>query len=116
MKKFLRCAAVLTAAVVGLSALSGCAGKEKGSGRGHFESDLEIPTEKIGDFDSELITEFFLAFARKAEITLHFCMMSGRNSHHIAECAFKAFARALGEAAEIDERYKDEIPSTKGVL
>ena len=86
------------------------------SGRGHFESDLEIPTEKIGDFDSELITEFFLAFARKAEITLHFCMMSGRNSHHIAECALKAFARALGEAAEIDERYKDEIPSTKGVL
>lgn len=86
------------------------------SGRGHLEYNLPIPNEKIGDFDSELVEEFFAAFAREAKITLHINLMSGKNSHHIAEGAFKAFARALSEAAEIDERYKDEIPSTKGVL
>ena len=86
------------------------------SGRSHLEFDLDIPAAKIGDFDSELVKEFFCAFVRKAEITLHIKKLSGENSHHISECAFKAVARALKEAVKTDEKYKDEIPSTKGVL
>lgn len=86
------------------------------SGRAHLEYDVEIPTEKIGDFDSELVEEFFLAFARNANITLHFKKLNGRNSHHIAEGVFKAFGRTMAKAVKINEAFKDEIPSTKGVL
>ena len=86
------------------------------SGRSYLAYGLEIPTEKIGDFDSELVEEFFLALTRNAGLTLHLKQLDGRNSHHIAEAAFKAFARALREAISIDESAKDEIPSTKGVL
>ena len=86
------------------------------SGRSYLAYGLEIPTEKIGDFDSELVEEFFMALTRNAGMTLHLKQLDGRNSHHIAEAAFKAFARALREAISIDESAKDEIPSTKGVL
>jgi imidazoleglycerol-phosphate dehydratase len=86
------------------------------SGRSYLAYGLEIPTEKIGDFDSELVEEFFIALTRNAGMTLHLKQLDGRNSHHIAEAAFKAFARALREAISIDGSAKDEIPSTKGVL
>lgn len=86
------------------------------SGRGCLGFDLQIPCEKIGDFDTELIMEFFAAFVRSSNITLHIKKLAGENSHHIAEGAFKAFARAMSNAVMIDEKYKDEIPSTKGVL
>ena len=86
------------------------------SGRAYLVYGLDIPSEKIGDFDSELVEEFFVALTRSAGITLHLKQLDGRNSHHIAEAAFKAFARALKEAISIDEKSKDAIPSTKGVL
>ena len=86
------------------------------SGRDYLGWALEIPAEKIGSFDTELAEEFFRGFARSAEITLHFRQLSGRNSHHIIEGAFKAFARALRIAVSIDPDCRDEIPSTKGVL
>lgn len=86
------------------------------SGRAHLEYDVEIPTEKIGDFDSELVEEFFLAFVRNANVTLHIKKLNGRNSHHIAEGVFKAFGRTMAKAVKINEAFKDEIPSTKGVL
>lgn len=86
------------------------------SGRSHLAYSLSIPTEKIGDFDSELIQEFFEAFVREAKITLHLKKIDGTNSHHIAEGAFKAFARAIAIAVSTDEKYKNEIPSTKGTL
>ncbi len=86
------------------------------SGRGFLAYDLGIPTAKVGDFDTELVEEFFLAFTRRFPITLHLKNLSGSNSHHIIEGAFKAFARVLSRALAIDEKYKDEIPSTKGVL
>jgi imidazoleglycerol-phosphate dehydratase len=86
------------------------------SGRSYLVYGLDIPCEKIGDFDSELVEEFFVALTRCAGITLHVKQLDGRNSHHIAEAAFKAFARAFKEAISIDEKNKDAIPSTKGVL
>lgn len=86
------------------------------SGRAYLAYGLDIKAEKIGEFDTELIEEFFLAFVRNANITLHIKQLDGRNAHHIAEAAFKAFARALRYAVEIDGAAKDEIPSTKGVL
>ncbi len=86
------------------------------SGRGHLEFGLQIPTEKVGTFDTELVEEFFIAFTRKSNITLHIQQLAGKNSHHIIEGAFKAVARSLKEAAAIQEAYRDEIPSTKGVL
>lgn len=86
------------------------------SGRYHLSYGLDIPSEKIGDFDSELIREFFEALVREAKITLHIKQLDGYNSHHIAEGAFKAFARALKQAVAIDSQFKDEIPSTKGTL
>ncbi len=86
------------------------------SGRAHLEYDVEIPTEKIGDFDSELVEEFFLAFVRNANLTLHIKKLNGKNSHHIAEGVFKAFGRTMSKAVKINEAFKDEIPSTKGVL
>lgn len=86
------------------------------SGRGMLIYDLQIPTQKVGDFDTELVKEFWLAFVRKADITLHLKQLAGENSHHIIEGAFKAASRALSAAVSIDEKHKDEIPSTKGVL
>ncbi|MBP3361973.1 MAG: imidazoleglycerol-phosphate dehydratase HisB [Clostridia bacterium] len=86
------------------------------SGRAHLEYGLEIPTQKIGDFDTELVREFFEAFVRTSKLTLHLRQVSGFNSHHITECAFKSFARALAAAAAVDEKHKNEIPSTKGTL
>ena len=86
------------------------------SGRGHLNYGLHIPTEKIGTFDSQLIEEFFAAFVRAAQVTLHIKQMDGTNSHHIAEAAFKACARALRDAVRIDESLGGAIPSSKGVL
>lgn len=86
------------------------------SGRGHLTYDFDIAAEKVGEFDTELAEEFFIAFARCARVTLHLKQLSGKNAHHIIEGTFKAFARALKQAMEIDEKTKDEIPSTKGVL
>ncbi len=86
------------------------------SGRAYINYDLNIPTPKVGDFDTELASEFFMAFVRRANITLHLKQLEGLNSHHIIEGAFKAFARAMKAAVKIDEDKKDEIPSTKGVL
>lgn len=86
------------------------------SGRSHLEYDLEIPSQKVGDFDTELAEEFFYGFVRKAEITLHIKKLNGTNSHHIIEGAFKSVARSLKVAVAVDEAFKNEIPSTKGVL
>ncbi len=86
------------------------------SGRSHLSYDLSIPTEKVGAFDTELTEEFFLGVVRSARITLHLKQLSGKNAHHIIEGTFKAFARAMRGAVAIDEKSKDEIPSTKGVL
>lgn len=86
------------------------------SGRSYLGYDLEIPTEKVGDFDTELAQEFFLGFIRNAECSLHIKMLSGKNTHHILEGAFKSVARTLREAVQLDEEFKNEIPSTKGVL
>ena len=85
-------------------------------GRGTLGWALELPTEKIGAFDAELVREFFLAFTRTAACALHVRGLAGENSHHLAECAFKAFARALRAAAAIDPAAAGEIPSTKGTL
>lgn len=86
------------------------------SGRGYLGYGLDLPTEKIGTFDTELVEEFFVALTRSAEITLHLRQLAGKNSHHIAECAFKSFARAMRAACEIDPRFGDVLPSTKGAL
>ena len=86
------------------------------SGRSYLGYALEIPTEKVGSFDTELVKEFWLAFVRTAACTLHVRQLAGENSHHIIEGAFKAIARALRAAVAIDPEFADEIPSTKGVL
>lgn len=86
------------------------------SGRGCLRYGLEIPTEKIGTFDTELVKEFLLGFVRKSSMALHVKQLDGENSHHIVEGMFKALGRALKQAVSIDEKYKDDIPSTKGVL
>ena len=86
------------------------------SGRDCLGFDVSIPADKVGDFDTELVKEFFLGFVRKAEVTLHFKQLAGENTHHIIEAMFKAFGRTMGKAVKIDQVYKDEIPSTKGVL
>ena len=86
------------------------------SGRGGYYEELAIPTEKIGAYDTQLVYEFMWAFAANARLTLHLRKLAGRNSHHIVEGAFKALGRALREAAETDPRFRDEIPSTKGML
>ena len=86
------------------------------SGRDCLSYRLEIPTEKVGDFDTELVEEFFIAFVRNAKLSLHIRQLEGRNSHHIIEGSFKAFGRALSEAVAIDEKKADKIPSTKGML
>ena len=86
------------------------------SGRGMMFFSLDIPAQKVGDFDTELVEEFFNGFARNAGITLHIKQLDGRNSHHIIEGAFKASARCIREAVKIDPELKDEIPSTKGII
>ena len=86
------------------------------SGRGMLNYGLQIPTEKVGDFDTELVEEFFVAFARRAGITLHVKQLDGKNSHHIIEGAFKGVARAIAKAVAIDPRFASEVSSTKGVL
>lgn len=86
------------------------------SGRSYLGYGLEVPAEKVGSFDTELVEEFWLAFVRKAECTLHIKQLAGTNSHHIIEGAFKSVARSLKQAVSIDSDFADEIPSTKGVL
>ena len=86
------------------------------SGRSMLCCDLQIPTQKIGTFDTELAEEFLLAFVREAGITVHIRQLAGTNSHHIVEGVFKALARTLRRAVSIDPDAADEIPSTKGVL
>lgn len=107
------------------------------SGRCAFVYNLNIPTQKVGDFDTELVEEFWVSFARNVNCNLHINEFYGKNSHHIIECAFKCVARSLKEAVsygdvikntfacvgeslkeavEIDQDFKDEVPSTKGVL
>ena len=86
------------------------------SGRGLLCYDLAIPTEKVGAFDTQLVGEFFAAFARRADLTLHVKQLAGANSHHIIEGAFKSLARSLRTAVAIDPAAAGEVPSTKGVL
>lgn len=86
------------------------------SGRSFLQYTAEIPTEKVGDFDTELVREFFEAFVRNADLTLHIKQLDGYNSHHIIEGMFKSVARSMKSAVAIDEKNKDKIPSTKGVL
>lgn len=86
------------------------------SGRPHLLYGLDIPAQKVGEFDTELTEEFFLGFVRHAGMTLHIKQLAGTNSHHIIEGAFKSAARSLAAAVKIEEAYKNEIPSTKGVL
>jgi imidazoleglycerol-phosphate dehydratase len=86
------------------------------SGRPFLVWNVAMPTAKIGTFDTELVREFFQALATHGGITLHVDMLHGLNSHHIAEAAFKAVARSLRDALEIDPRKADAVPSTKGTL
>ena len=86
------------------------------SGRSFLAYGLQIPTPKVGTFDTELTQEFWLAFTRCAELTLHLSQLAGSNSHHIIEGAFKSVARSLRHAVSIDAACANEIPSTKGVL
>lgn len=86
------------------------------SGRGMLCCDLQIPTEKVGSFDTQLAEEFLIALARRGDMTLHVRQLAGRNSHHIIEGMFKSLARSLSQAAAMDPRAAGEIPSTKGIL
>lgn len=86
------------------------------SGRGQCYYNMQMPTEKVGDFDTELCKEFWDAFARQAGLSLHIVMIDGVNSHHIIEGSFKSVARSLRKAVKIDPELKDEIPSTKGII
>lgn len=86
------------------------------SGRAYLGYALDIPTEKVGTFDCELVKEFWLAFVRASACTLHIRQMAGENSHHIIEGTFKSVGRALRQAVSVDAAFADEIPSTKGVL
>lgn len=86
------------------------------SGRGFLAYGLDIPTQKVGDLDTELVEEFFLGFIRNCGMTVHLKQLDGKNSHHIIEGAFKAFGRALAAACQMDGKHLNEIPSTKGVL
>lgn len=86
------------------------------SGRSYLSYNLEVPNDKVGSMDTELVEEFLMAFVRKANVTLHIKQLSGSNSHHIIEACFKALARAIAKAVKIDDAFRDDIPSTKGVL
>lgn len=84
--------------------------------RSSVNFDVEIPTQKVGDFDTELVKEFVLALSREMGLTVHIRMLAGENTHHIIEGIFKGLGRALRQACAIEEEFADEIPSTKGVL
>ncbi|MBQ6265792.1 MAG: imidazoleglycerol-phosphate dehydratase HisB [Clostridia bacterium] len=86
------------------------------SGRSHLNFDVELPTPKVGAMDTELVEEFFVSFARNANVTLHIKEFAGKNTHHIIECIFKAFGRAVCKAVSEDATIGGEIPSTKGLL
>ena len=86
------------------------------SGRDYLGYKLEIPTEKVGTFDTQLVKEFWLGFVRKCQCTLHINTLAGENSHHIIEGAFKSVARSLKAAVAIDPAFAEDIMSTKGVL
>lgn len=86
------------------------------SGRGAAYVGLDIPAQKVGDFDTELGAEFFIALAANAGITLHVRQLAGGNSHHILEASFKAVTRALSAAVAVDARIADQLPTTKGAL
>ena len=86
------------------------------SGRSYLGYGLQIPAQKVGSFDTELVEEFFLGFVRQCPMSLHIKKLAGTNSHHIAEGAFKSVARSLKAAVALDAKNPDAIPSTKGVL
>ena len=86
------------------------------SGRDYLGFAVEIPSIKVGDFDTELCEEFWLAFVRTSQSTLHIRQLAGKNSHHIIEGTFKSVARSLRDAVAIDPLFANDIPSTKGVL
>ena len=86
------------------------------SGRGMLCYDLQVPTQKVGTFDTELVEEFLIALARRGDRSIHVRQLAGNHRHHIIEGAFKRLARSLAAAASVDPRFSQEIPSTKGVL
>ncbi len=86
------------------------------SGRPHLSYGLNIPSQRIGSYDTELVKEFFIAVVNNSGLTLHIRQLDGTNSHHIVEACFKAFARALRMATELDPRRGDAVPSSKGIL
>ena len=86
------------------------------SGRAYLGFEMNLPAQKVGTFDTELVKEFWLGFVRKAECALHIRALAGENTHHMIEGAFKSAARSLRDAVKIDPEFADEIPSTKGVL
>ncbi|MDO4393413.1 MAG: imidazoleglycerol-phosphate dehydratase HisB [Bacillota bacterium] len=86
------------------------------SGRTSVNFDVDIPAQKVGDFDTELVKEFILGFARELGLTVHVKMLAGENSHHIIEGVFKSLGRAMRQGCAIENEYADEIPSTKGVI
>lgn len=86
------------------------------SGRPHLSYGLEIPTQRVGTYDTQLVREFFIAVVNHSQMTLHIRQLAGINSHHIIEATFKAFARALRMAVEVDPRRTNTVPSSKGVL
>ena len=86
------------------------------SGRSYLGYDMPGLTEKVGDFDTELAEEFWMGFVRQAECAVHIRKLSGKNTHHILEGSFKSMGRSLREAVAIDPEFRDEIPSTKGII
>lgn len=86
------------------------------SGRDYLGFELNIPSQRVGSFDTELVEEFFYAFVRNSDCTLHIKQLAGSNSHHIIEGTFKSVARSIRDAVKIDTDFADDIPSTKGVL
>lgn len=86
------------------------------SGRAYLGWAVDLPAQKVGDFDTELGKEFWLGFLRHCPASLHFRELSGENTHHILEAVFKGAGRALKQAVALDEKHRDEIPSTKGLL
>jgi len=86
------------------------------SGRPHLSYGLEIPTQRVGTYDTQLVREFFVAIVNHSQMTLHIRQLDGINSHHIIEATFKAFARSMRMALEVDPRRASQIPSSKGVL
>ena len=97
-----------------MAALSVCA--QDLSGRPHLSFDCDIPTQRVGTYDTQLVEHFFSSLASTSGMTLHVRKLGGKNSHHIVEATFKAFARALRRACEADPRRSGSVPSSKGVL